>query len=166
MMMRRGLCLPILAHLEFWCLLCINSLQSDSCPAPRMKQNIKYAIQIICYILFFIFSYSSLDHFFHGSVVYEINHDFDNTEVPFPSINVCPSLKKNNLVNLKINEIADDFNLPEFSLQTFYIYGALKNRSNLQDIIKNYSFTTTESFYIDYVISPMRTTRNDGNQLM
>ena len=52
MMMRRGLYLPIFAHLEFLYLLCINSLQSDLDTGASMKKNIKYDIQITFYMTF------------------------------------------------------------------------------------------------------------------
>ena len=172
MMMRRGLYLPIFAHLEFWYLLCINSLQSDLDTVASMKQNFKYAIQITFYLVFLYFSYSSLEHFYNGSVVYETIHDFDNKDVPFPSITLCPALKFNNLVNLKIKKIAKDFNLQDNALQSFNIYGTLKGikNSSFMEIVRNYSFTYTEGFNIDhmvaYVFNQKQLLRNDTNKLM
>lgn len=171
MMMRRGLYLPIFAHLEFWYLLCINSLQSDLDTGASMKKNIKYAIQITFYVVFCFFSYSSLKEFYNGSVVYETIHNFDNVDVPFPSITLCPALKTNNLVNLKINKIAQDFNLQENNMQSFNIYGALKGiNESFMGLIKNYSFTYTDGFYIDHMVAfygPQPTQiRNDSNKLV
>ena len=136
-----------------------------------MKKNIKYAIQITFYVVFCYFSYYSLKEFYNGSVVYETIHNFDNVDVPFPSITLCPALKTNNLVNLKINEIAQDFNLQENNLQSFNIYKALRGiDASFMEVIKNYSFTYTDGFYIDHMVTfygpqpiPIR---NDSNKLM
>ena len=170
-MMRRGLYLPIFAHLEFWYLLCINSLQSDLDTVASMKQNLKYAIQIAFYIVFCIFSFSSLKHFYNGSVIYETKYNFDNEDVPFPSLTLCPALKTNNLVNLKINKIAKDFNLQENSIQSFNIYGTLKRiNTSFMEIVRNYSFTYNEGFYIDHMVTfafgQRSEIRNDSNNLM
>ena len=173
MMMRKGLYLPIFAHLEFWYLLCINSLQSDLDTVASMKQNLKYAIQIAFYIVFCIFSFSSLKHFYNGSVVYETKHNFDNEDVPFPSITLCPALKTNNLVNLKINELVKDFNLQDDATQSFFIYPTLKRigiNNSFMEIVRNYSFTYTEGFYINHVVRNQYgqelKTRNDSNSLV
>ena len=138
-----------------------------------MKQNLKYAIQIAFYIVFCIFSFSSFKHFYNGSVVYETKHDFDNEDVPFPSITLCPALKTNNLVNLKINEIAKDFNLQEDAMQSFFIFETIKNigiNNSFMDIVRNYSFTYTEGFYIDHMVmnayGQELKKRNDSNFLV
>ena len=171
-MMRRGLYLPIFAHLEFWYLLCINSLQSDLDTVASMKQNFKYAIQITFYIVFCYFSFNSLKHFYNGSIVYETIHNFDNKDVPFPSITLCPAQKANNLVNLKINKMAKDLNLQDHAMQSFNIYGTLKGINNsLMEIVRDYSFTYTEGFHIDHMVSynifnQEQLIRNDSNKLM
>ena len=157
MMMRKGLYLPIFAHLEFWYLLYINSLQSDLDTVASMKQNLKYAIQMAFYVVFFIFSFSSLKHFYNGSVVYETKYNFDNEDVPFPSLTLCPALKTNNLVNLKIIDIAKDFNLQENAMQSFNIYSTLKGiDTSFMEIVRNYSFTYTEGFYFDHMHTVLR----------
>ena len=136
-----------------------------------MKQNLKYAIQIAFYIVFCIFSFSSLKHFYNGSVVYETKYNFDNEDVPFPSLTLCPALKTNNLVNLKIIDIAKDFNLQENAMQSFNIYSTLKGiDTSFMEIVRNYSFTYTEGFYINHVVRNQYgqelKTRNDSNSLV
>ena len=138
-----------------------------------MKQNLKYAIQIAFYIVFCIFSFSSLKHFYNGSVIYETKYNFDNEDVPFPSLTLCPALKTNNLVNLKINKIAKDFNLQEDAMQSFFIFETIKNigiNNSFMDIVRNYSFTYTEGFYIDHMVmnayGQELKKRNDSNFLV
>ena len=136
-----------------------------------MKTNIKYAIQITFYIVFCYFSFSSLREFYNGSVVYETIHNFDNEAVPFPSITLCPALKANNLVNLKINEIAEDFNLQEQAFQFVNSYTTLKGPNiSLMEVVQNYSFTYTNGFNIDQMVSYFgsqpTTIRSDNNKLM
>lgn len=136
-----------------------------------MKKNIKYALQITFFIIFCHFSFSSLKEFYNGSVVYETIHNFDNEVVPFPSITLCPALKANNLVNLKINEIANDFNLQEQAFQFVNIYTTLKGPNmSLMEVVRNYSFTYTDAFNIDLMVSyfgsqPTKI-RSDSNKLM
>ena len=136
-----------------------------------MKQSLKYALQIIFYVVFCYFSYGSLKHFYEGSVIYETIHDFDNTDVPFPSLTLCPALKSNNLVNLKLNNIAADFNLQANDMQSYKIYNALKGLdASFMDIVRNYSFTYMDGFYIDHVVTIMygkeSKFRNDSNSLV
>ena len=117
-------------------------------------QKLKYFIKIFCYILFLILSFNSLKDFLHGSVIYETIYNFDNKDVPFPSITLCPSIKTNNLVNLKINDIAKDFNLEDSFMKSYLIYGTLKGiNANLIEIVKNYSFTYNDSFYMDHMVA-------------
>ena len=123
------------------------------------------------YVVFFIFSFSSLKHFYNGSVVYETKYNFDNEDVPFPSLTLCPALKTNNLVNLKIIDIAKDFNLQENAMQSFNIYSTLKGiDTSFMEIVRNYSFTYTEGFYFDHMVTyafgQRSEIRNDNNNLM
>ena len=134
-------------------------------------QKIKYFVQFVFFIFLFHFSYSSFKHFIRGSVVYETKYNFDNEDVPFPSLTLCPALKTNNLVNLKINKIAKDFNLQENSIQSFNIYGTLKRiNTSFMEIVRNYSFTYNEGFYIDHMVTfafgQRSEIRNDSNNLM
>ncbi len=123
------------------------------------------------YVVFFIFSFSSLKHFYNGSVVYETKYNFDNEDVPFPSLTLCPALKTNNLVNLKIIDIAKDFNLQENAMQSFNIYSTLKGiDTSFMEIVRNYSFTYKEGFYFDHMVTyafgQRSEIRNDNNNLM
>ena len=134
-------------------------------------QKTKYFVQFVFYIFFVIFSYSLFKHFISGSVVYETMHNFDNEDVPFPSITLCPALKTNNLVNIKINEIARDFNLNEHSMKSFNIYRTLKQiNTSFMEILKKYSFTFAEGFYIDHMVTyaygQKLEIRNDHNSLV
>ena len=134
-------------------------------------QKMKYFVQIVFYICFVIFSYSSFKHFISGSVVYETMHNFDNKDVPFPSITLCPALKTNNLVNIKINEIAKDFSLNEHSMQSFILYRTLKQiNTSFMEILKKYSFTYAEGFHINHMVTyaygQKHEIRNDQNMLM
>ena len=134
-------------------------------------QIIKKCIQLVYFVFFVLFSYSSFKGFISGSVVYETIHNFDNEAVPFPSITLCPALKANNLVNLKINEIANDFNLQEQALQFVNIYTTLKGPNiSLMEVVQNYSFTYTDGFNIDQMVSYFgsqpTTIRSDNNKLM
>ena len=134
-------------------------------------QKTKYFVQFVFYIFFVIFSYSLFKHFISGSVVYETMHNFDNEDVPFPSITLCPALKTNNLVNIKINEIARDFILNEHSMKSFNIYQTLKQiNTSFMEILKKYSFTFAEGFYIDHMVTyaygQKVEVRNDHNSLV
>ena len=134
-------------------------------------QQIKYFVQFISFIFFVILSYSSCKHFISGSVVYKTVHNFDNKNVPFPSMTLCPALKANNLLNLKVNEIAKDFNLHDYDMQSFNIYRTIKMINNsFMEIVRDYSFTSTEGFHIDhmvsYIFNQKLLIRNDTNKLM
>ena len=134
-------------------------------------QKMKYFMQFVIYIFFVILSYSSFKHFISGSVVYETIHNLDNKNVPFPSITLCPALKTNNLVNIKINEIAKDFSLNEHSMQSFILYRTLKQiNTSFMEILKKYSFTFAEGFHIDHMVTyaygQKHEIRNDQNMLM
>ena len=124
------------------------------------------------FVFFVLFSYSSFKGFISGSVVYETIHNFDNEAVPFPSITLCPALKVNNLVNLKINEIAYDFNLQEKALQFVNIFITLKGPNiSLMDVVRNYSFKYADGFNIDHMVglyfgSQPTQIRSDSNKLM
>ena len=136
----------------------------------RIK-NMKYFVQFVFYIFFVIFSYSSFKHFISGSVVYETIHNFDNKDVPFPSITLCPALKTNNLVNIKISEIAKDFSLNENSMESYFLYLTLKHiNTSFMEILKKYSFTVEEGFHIDHMVTyafgQKHEIRKDHNTLM
>ena len=108
-----------------------------------------------------------MKHFYKGSVIYETIHDFDNTDVPFPSLTLCPALKSNNLVNLKLNEISEEFNLQANQLESFFVYGTLKDiNASFTEIVRNYSFSYAEGFNIDYSVNAFGKLRNDSNKLM
>lgn len=104
-----------------------------------IKHKLKCFVQLVYFILFFVFSISSLDSFISGDVVYVISHDKENKKVPFPSITLCPSLETNKLVNLKINDIKEDYNLSHSQVNAFFVFETLKKLS-LPFVLKNYSF--------------------------
>ena len=104
-----------------------------------IKNKLKCFVQLVYFILFFVFSISSLDSFISGDVVYIISHDKENKKVPFPSITLCPSLETNKLVNLKINDIKEDYNLSHSQVNAFFVFETLKKLS-LPFVLKNYSF--------------------------
>ena len=104
----------------------------------------KKLIAFIFFGLFFIFSLSSFSAYYNGDIVYNVFFDYENEIVHFPSLTLCPSLEINNLVNLKLNEIQQDFNMSFKSLESFMIYRNLRTTKQLTSIIEKYSFSLTE----------------------
>ena len=104
----------------------------------------KKLIAFIFFGLFFIFSLSSFSAYYNGDIVYNVFFDYENEIVHFPSLTLCPSLEINNLVNLKLNEIQQDFNMSFKSLESFIIYRNLRTTKQLTSMIEKYSFSLSE----------------------
>ena len=104
----------------------------------------KKLIAFIFFGLFFIFSLSSFSAYYNGDIVYNVFFDYENEIVHFPSLTLCPSLEINNLVNLKLNEVQQDFNMSFKSLESFMIFRNLRPTKQLTSIIEKYSFSLTE----------------------
>ena len=104
----------------------------------------KKLIAFIFFGLFFIFSLSSFSSYYNGDIIYNVFFDYENEIVHFPSLTLCPSLEINNLVNLKLNEIQQDFNMSFKSLESFMIYRNLRATKQLTSMIEKYSFSLTE----------------------
>ena len=104
----------------------------------------KKLIAFIFFGLFFIFSLSSFSAYYNGDIVYNVFFDYENEIVHFPSLTLCPSLEINNLVNLKLNEIQQDFNMRWKSLESFMIFRNLRTTKQLTSMIEKYSFSLTE----------------------
>ena len=109
-------------------------------------KTLKCMIQIIFYCLFLWFSVASINSFYLGEVIYDIVIDADNDKVFFPAITLCPNMKINPLMNLKLHQLQNDRNLSSVQLQSYLIFDTLKSQPNLNDIIQNYSFKEEESF--------------------
>ena len=119
------------------------------CNISNMKAFRKI-IAFLFYVLFFIFSLSSLTAYYNGDIVYNLFNEIENKIVHFPSLTLCPSLEMNNLVNLKLNEIQKDFSMSFKSLETFLIFSNLKRSTNLTTIVENYSFSLSEMINIQH----------------
>ena len=104
----------------------------------------KKLIAFIFFGLFFIFSLSSFSAYYNGDIVYNVFFDYENEIVHFPSLTLCPSLEINNLVNLKLNEVQQDFNMSFKSLESFIIYRNLRTTKQLTSMIEKYSFSLSE----------------------
>ena len=113
------------------------------------KETLKYIIQFGFYCMFIWFSMKSVKSFYEGSVIYEIYKDSANEKVYFPAITLCPNPKINPLMNLKLNQLAADKNIPSLILESYNVFNTLKNKSivvSLSEIVHNYSYTEMESF--------------------
>ena len=113
------------------------------------KQTTKYLIQLFFFFWFIWFSWKSIKSFYLGNVVYEIYKDSANEKVYFPAITLCPNPKINPLMNLKLNQLAADKNIPSLILESYNVFNTLKNKSivvSLSEIVHNYSYTEMESF--------------------
>ena len=115
-----------------------------------MKETIKYFILLIFFCLFLYFSASSLGSFYNGDVIYDIvAQDNNNDKLPFPSMTLCPAMQLNQLVNLKINRIFEDYNIASAQMAVPYqIFSILKETGNLSRIVQDYSFSLKESLKI------------------
>ena len=114
-----------------------------------MKETIKYFILLIFFCLFLYFSASSLGSFYNGDVIYDTAQDNNNDKLPFPSMTLCPAMQLNQLVNLKINRIFEDYNIASAQMAVPYqIFSILKETGNLSRIVQDYSFSLKESLKI------------------
>ena len=114
-----------------------------------MKETIKYFILLIFFCFFLYFSASSLGSFYNGNVIYDTAQDNNNDKLPFPSMTLCPAMQLNQLVNLKINRIFEDYNIASAQMAVPYqIFSILKETGNLSRIVQDYSFSLKESLKI------------------
>ena len=114
-----------------------------------MKETIKYFILLIFFCFFLYFSASSLGSFYNGNVIYDTAQDNNNDKLPFPSMTLCPAMQLNQLVNLKINRIFEDYNIASAQMAVPYqIFSFLKETGNLSRIVQDYSFSLKESLKI------------------
>ena len=114
-----------------------------------MKETIKYFILLIFFCFFLYFSASSLGSFYNGNVIYDTAQDNNNDKLPFPSMTLCPAMQLNQLVNLKINKIFEDYTIASARMAVPYqIFSILKETGNLSRIVPDYSFSLKESLKI------------------
>ena len=88
----------------------------------------------------------SVQSFYNGNVIYEIYKDSANQKVYFPAITICPNPKLNPLLNLKLNQFAEDRNMSTVKFQSYSVFKTLKSAGSLSEIVKSYSYTEQESF--------------------
>ena len=82
----------------------------------------------------------SVQSFYNGNVIYEIYKDSANQKVYFPAITICPNPKLNPLLNLKLNQFAEDRNMFTVKFQSYSVFNTLKSAGSLSEIVKNYSY--------------------------
>ena len=97
-----------------------------------------------------------LFYYFLPERIHKINKDSANEKVYFPAITLCPNPKINPLMNLNLDVFGIDKNITPSDLTSFKVFTTLKAQDSLMEIIKNYSYTETESFISDYL---------NGNQI-
>ena len=61
------------------------------------------------------------------------------------SITICPNPKLNPLLNLKLNQFAEDRNMSTVKFKSYSVFNTLKSAGSLSEIVKNYSYTELES---------------------
>ena len=109
----------------------------------------EYLINFVNFVLLLAFAYLStqtLIVFINGNVAYDVRKGFDDENIYFPSITLCPAQRRYLLVNLKIKEIIDDFSITPQQGEGYRIYGTISGQSNVSSILNTYSFELSEIF--------------------
>ena len=112
----------------------------------KLQEYAKYIVNLGFLFAFVYFSVQTLIVFLNGDVAYDVRKGFDDEPIYYPSITLCPALRKNPLVNLKIQEIIDDFSITSQQVEGYRVLGTIGNKRNTSDIIHSYSFQLSEIF--------------------
>ena len=112
----------------------------------KLQEYAKYIVNLGFVIAFVYFSVQTLIVFLNGDVAYDVRKGFDEDHIYYPSITLCPALRQNPLVNLKIQEIIDDFSITSQQVEGYRVLGTIGNKRNTSEIINSYSFQLSEIF--------------------